>query len=156
MAGPEEDVTPTPYFAYGSNLDQDQMRRREVTFTSAVPAVLQDFRLDFTAHSDRWGGGVADVVEEEGSAVEGALYMVTEGMAQLDLYEGVKEGMYRRRWITVDVAGKGHRAVLYEVCSKVPGLRPSRKYMAAIISGSLQCGLSEAYVEALKSISTID
>ena len=148
----------TPYFAYGSNLDRAQMERREVSYTSAHPAVLKDFKLAFTARSDSWAGGVADVVEAPGSAVEGVLYQVSGGMESLDLYEGVADGFYRRKGVEVHVAGHGgaEPAVIYEVCEKLTHQPPSARYMDAIIRGALEGGLSEAYVDMLKKINTID
>ncbi len=146
----------TPYFAYGSNLDVTQMAKRGVSYTRARPAVLKGFRLDFTAHSDSWGGGVADVVDDPGGVVEGALYDVTQGMEALDGYEGVAEGFYRRRWVEVLAAGKPVRALLYEVCDKLPDQPPSHRYMAAIIRGGWENDLSEAYMERLGRIRTID
>jgi hypothetical protein len=68
----------------------------------------------------------------------------------------VAEGFYRRRWVEVQAGGKPVRALLYEVCDKLPDQPPSQRYMAAIIRGGWENDLSEAYMGSLGRIRTID
>tara|TARA_B100000315_G_scaffold65392_1_gene59359 strand:+ start:3991 stop:4161 length:171 start_codon:yes stop_codon:yes gene_type:complete len=51
------------YFAYGSNLDNDQMKDRCPSAKDKGTACLKEHRLDFTRHSTRWDCAVADVVK---------------------------------------------------------------------------------------------
>ena len=55
------------YFAYGSNLDKDQMAVRCTSARYIANACLKEYRLDFTRFSKTRGCAVADVVEEDGS-----------------------------------------------------------------------------------------
>ena len=48
------------YFAYGSNLDPEQMAFRGLPFSKVVGAVLPGYRLDFTFPArSRWLGNAA-------------------------------------------------------------------------------------------------
>ena len=49
----------TRYFAFGSNLDQEQMRARCPSAKLLGPAVLPGHALAFAGYSHRWGGAVA-------------------------------------------------------------------------------------------------
>src|SRR6266852_5875818 len=46
------------------------------------------------------------VFEDEEGSVEGKLIMglSAEDIAHLDRYEGVRNGMYRRKWVTVEIS----------------------------------------------------
>lgn len=77
------------YFAYGSNLDQEQMRKRCPDSKLIGKSGLHGYRLDFTRFSKGWGGGVADIVPDDKLCVLGLLFMVSsEDLEILDKYEG--------------------------------------------------------------------
>src|SRR5271166_1234955 len=89
------------YFAYGSNMDTEQMARRCVGAKLLGPAKLDGYALRFSAFSLNWNGGVADIVPTEGDAVWGLLYSVTDDdIAELDSYEGHPDH-YARISVTV-------------------------------------------------------
>ncbi len=52
----------TLYFAYGSNLDQQQMRKRCPGARVLAPGVLRGYRIAFGNHSVKRGGAVATIV----------------------------------------------------------------------------------------------
>jgi len=85
------------YFAYGSNLNVEQMKFRCPKAKLIKTAHLPDWRLVFR--------GVADVEPFEGLSVPGALWAVTEECEKsLDQYEGCRpdgNGLYRREFIDV-------------------------------------------------------
>src|SRR5689334_9259933 len=64
-------------FAYGSNLDDQQMRSRCASAQIEARAVLPNHALAFGGFSQRWGGAVASIVPEPGAHVEGLLYRIT-------------------------------------------------------------------------------
>ncbi|MEX2500932.1 MAG: amidohydrolase [Trueperaceae bacterium] len=76
-------------FAYGSNMDPVQMRRRCPSARFVARAWLPDFALAFPRWSPKRGCGVADVVPAPGGRVWGVVYDLDEedGRA-LDGYEG--------------------------------------------------------------------
>ena len=57
------------YFAYGSNLDLPQMKRRCPSSKLISKGTLPGYRLTFNRFSSGWGGGVADVIQEQDSKV---------------------------------------------------------------------------------------
>ncbi|HTO51797.1 MAG TPA: gamma-glutamylcyclotransferase family protein [Myxococcota bacterium] len=77
------------YFAYGSNLDEVQMRSRCPTARGLERARLPRHRLAFTHYAQRWQGGAADVVADAAASVWGVVYeMGPDDLALLDRFEG--------------------------------------------------------------------
>ena len=85
------------YFAYGSNMDPRQMRRRCPSYRFVSIAKLEDHKLAFTRRSSRRRCGVADVVPSPGDEVWGVLYYLKSkrDLLALDKAEGFKEGRKR-------------------------------------------------------------
>lgn len=78
------------YFAYGSNLSEEQMRRRCPGSALVGPGWLPGYRLAFGGHAERWQGAVATVEQVESGAVCGLLYTLTpDDLARLDGFESV-------------------------------------------------------------------
>jgi len=115
------------YFAYGSNLDPDQMKKRAPGHRPLGVARASGYRLAFTKWSGGWGGYVADMVADETSQVWGMLYNVTPSdIASLDK----KEGGYKRGPITVcGKDGASYQAVAYFVTQRESEGAPSNKYL---------------------------
>jgi cation transport regulator ChaC len=78
------------YFAYGSNLLLAQMMRRCPSAEVVGRAWLPNHRLAFRGWSGGWGGAVATVVPDEGSAVAGVVYRIRDDVDVdwLDYFEG--------------------------------------------------------------------
>lgn len=143
------------YFAYGSNMNLDQMRERRVSYENSRRALLRDYKLGFTKTSKRYNAGVADVVESRDDVVEGVLYEVTEeGMATLDKFEGVNQNTYKRMKVMVQLEdGEKLEAITYKVVSaEEPFIPPSKEYMNKIIKGAEIHKLSSNYIQKLKAI----
>jgi gamma-glutamylcyclotransferase (GGCT)/AIG2-like uncharacterized protein YtfP len=99
---------PLPYFAYGSNLDPDQMAERCPGAVALGPARLDGWQLRI-GHR-----GVATIVPEPGWTVWGGLWRVTgPHLATLDRHEGVALGRYRRETTTVRRDDEPVDAVVY-------------------------------------------
>ena len=77
----------TLYFAYGSNMNLDQMEYRCPSAQVVGNVRLEDYRLTFCSHNpDR---GVATILPETGSHVDGVLWKITQDCEiSLDHYEG--------------------------------------------------------------------
>ena len=152
------------YFAYGSNLDRQQMRERCPGSVDVCTAKLKGYRLDFTRNSTKWGGGVADVVEVPNEEVWGVVYEVTgDDVNRLDCSEGYRPGRtknsYTRGEITVDRDGDPQQPIQVAVYFAVlePGEHPpSKHYLGAIIGGARQWGLPGIYIARLEAITTVD
>jgi cation transport regulator ChaC len=101
------------YFAYGSNLDQDAMRRVVGGWKEVKPAVLKGYRLVFNVYSVSWRGGVANVVEDSAGTVYGAAYLIEEEqLSRLDRHLGVPSQWVRRKTV-IEVDGRPVEAFIY-------------------------------------------
>ena len=73
----------TLYFAYGSNINLEQMEHRCPDAQLVGPVTLQNYELQFR------GSGFATVAPKKGSVVHGLLWKLTPSCEQsLDRYEG--------------------------------------------------------------------
>jgi gamma-glutamylcyclotransferase (GGCT)/AIG2-like uncharacterized protein YtfP len=128
-------------WAYGSNLDPDQMAARCPDARIVGPAYLQNHELRFRGRSWSWGGAVAAVSPARGLTVPGVLYQVSaRDLATLDRCEG-HPLVYRRQ--TVDVIADGHviRAQAYVMRRGPRPGAPSVEYFRAIYRGYVVWGL---------------
>ena len=102
------------YFAYGSNLDEAQMRERCPSAARGPRALLRGYALTFGGFSHRWGGAVASVIRAQGAEVHGLLYSIdAEDIAALDRCEGHPFAYERVERIVVDEDGRRRRTHLY-------------------------------------------
>ena len=75
------------YFAYGSNMNLNQMAFRCPDAEVVESVRLEGYRLAFRTNGG--GNGVATILPEEGSYVDGVLWRISERDEQhLDHYEG--------------------------------------------------------------------
>jgi gamma-glutamylcyclotransferase (GGCT)/AIG2-like uncharacterized protein YtfP len=133
------------YFAYGSNLNRDDLERwcRERGLPSTelgagTRAFLPDRRLAFTHRSSTRGGGVLDVRPSTGCAVAGIVFEVRDdAVAVLDRKEA--EGhVYRRIETTaLSVDGREHGVFTYEVdpSRREPFVVPADSYLDVVRRG---------------------
>jgi len=116
------------YFAYGSNLDREQMRARCDTAELHTRAILREHALAFTGHSRRWAGPVATVVPSRNAIVEGLLYILgAADLRSLDRHEGHPLVYRRTRLRVTDEHGRELRAEVYVQRARRPGV-PSPDY----------------------------
>lgn len=84
------------YFAYGSNLDNDQVARRTPGAVFIGRGVLHGYRLTSCSHSVRWGGGVANIEKAPGESVYGVMWAFSrKHILQMDEYEGFPDDYAR-------------------------------------------------------------
>lgn len=150
------------YFAYGSNMQSRQMRKRCVSVEFLSVAKLPGYKLAFTRYSNGWGGGVADIVESNGSEVYGVIYRLSEkDLEHLDRYEGYTPGQtadsnsYNRSEIDVqpmDALKASVRAWTYFATKQTEVHPPSARYLQQIIEGAISSGLPEIYIAHLRTI----
>ena len=105
---------PHLYFAYGSNLDLDQMRSRCPGSRLVGPAALPNHRLAFAGFSPRWGGGVATIVPQKKGVLYGALYELNPSdVERLDSFEGCPVSYRRCRKVILDEDTRRRVAYVY-------------------------------------------
>lgn len=94
-------MIPTYYFAYGSNIDDDQMMHRCQDSIKDTIGVLYDYQLFVSHHSKGWGGGVFSVRKQPGSKVYGVIYEISDNdLGYLDKCEGYPK-VYDRKTLNV-------------------------------------------------------
>ncbi len=137
------------YFAYGSNMDQDQMRERCPDAKLLGVASLPDYRLAFTIYSPTRKCGCADILPSVGETVYGLLYEMTDSaMKAMDEFEG-HPVHYRRIEILVEKDGMPVRAYSYEVVRKITGLMPSDDYLLLITNAARKFNFPRWYQKHL-------
>lgn len=142
------------YFAYGSNINLNQMERRCPNATVVESVVLPDHELLFRGNSS--GCGVATIRPKEGSQVHGLLWRITERCERsLDIYEGFPH-LYKKAPVTVQNSkGESISVMAYIMTEErhlVP-VPPSIGYYDGIEEGFKQNGLPRSELrEALKKV----
>ncbi len=149
------------HFAYGSNLDSAQMRKRCPSNRVLEVAVLRNYTLAFTRFARRRGCGVADVVPELGAVVWGRLYELTQGdLDNLDQAEGANgtktPPAYHRLTLMVEKGGDPSQLVPAEVYVVPVADRgsylPNQTYMDLILRGAREANLPPDYQAWLRSL----
>lgn len=144
---------PLFYFAYGSNLDADQMRQRCPSARAVFRARLDHYRLDFTHPSRRWRGGAADVLPCVGDCVWGVVYELhEEDLERLDRYEG---GYERVVLYVSDDAGREHPVLSYAVREKTR-LPPTRAYLDKMLRWGGAWSFPDAYLGRLRRLEAVE
>jgi gamma-glutamylcyclotransferase (GGCT)/AIG2-like uncharacterized protein YtfP len=134
------------YFAYGSNLNKEQMKFRCPKAVAMGGLELPKAQLVFN--------GVADVVFHKTKTAVGGLYRITdECEAALDRYEGVAgykgRGAYRKETIKVIVTEKGVERVadaLIYVMNRDNRRMPTVSYLNTIKQGFADFGLDQSFL----------
>jgi gamma-glutamylcyclotransferase (GGCT)/AIG2-like uncharacterized protein YtfP len=115
------------YFAYGSNMHRDQMRRRCRGARAVGPARLDGWRFIIMRN------GYASIVPSRNGSVHGVLWTITPSdCAALNGYECLDAGLYVRRLVPVRRGKSTVRALTFVGSCRVPG-RPRHRYHDRII-----------------------
>lgn len=133
------------YFAFGSNMVATQMAERCPGAQFIGPAVLGDHRF----HIGRRGYGT--VAPESGAVVHGVLWELSAGdEAALDVYEGVRHGLYRKVSRPVRTAdGADHDAMVYVAADPEPGVAVPA-YVEKIVAAAEAHGFPAEYLDELR------
>ena len=135
------------YFAYGSNMNFEQMQTRCPGSVFLMPATLMRWR--YFINSD----GYAGIKKDDNSETYGCLWQLSEIHWQaLDRYEGVREGCYRRSQLNVIAgANKTGKTVTGYLSNDESYGVPSKPYQSGVLRGAHQVGLPEHYINMLES-----
>ena len=150
------------YFAYGSNMDWEQMRQRCPSARFLHRATLPDRQIAFTRKSVGGGCGVGDVVRAPGQRVWGVVYdIVGADVGKLDKYEGFQpdrdRNAYWRRECTVFIDDDAQNPLTCSSYFATPQPEPplpSRAYVRQLIDGARHWGLPAEYIGQLEVIAT--
>lgn len=132
------------YFAYGSNLDAEQMIRRCPSAKLVGVAHLAGFRLAFAGSSRTWGGAVATLLPDARASVSGLVWALSQAdLHVLDGFEGHPRS-YRRRTLAVLTKDAGRLgAEVYVKDAPIEGV-PSARYFNVILAAYREYRFDEA------------
>lgn len=126
------------YLAYGSNLNERQMKYRCPNATKVGTLVLEDYELEFRLY--------LTVVPKKGSQVPIGVWLVDAvDEKRLDVYEGYPT-FYRKEYIEIDIADKKEKALIY-IMNDVREINPpARQYMLTCAEGYRDFGFDNKFL----------
>jgi gamma-glutamylcyclotransferase (GGCT)/AIG2-like uncharacterized protein YtfP len=130
------------YFAYGSNLNLFQMKRRCKDSIFLKKINLKDFRLTFRSKYR-----AADIEPKKNSIVPGGLFEISKSdEKKLDVYEDYLI-LYRKFYFTY----YGKKVMTYTMIKKTPFRCPTERYLNIVKRGYRDCKLNNQHlIKALK------
>ena len=130
------------YFAYGSNLNHDKMKRRCKDSFFLKKINLNNFRLTFRSKYK-----AADIEPKKDSKVLGGLFEISKSdEKKLDIYEDYPN-LYKKYYFSYN----GEKVMTYMMAKKTEFRFPSEKYLNIIKKGYKDCNLEITYL--LKALS---
>ena len=131
------------YFAYGSNLNHFQMKRRCKDSKYLKKINLKNFRLTFRSKYR-----AADIEIKKNSIVPGGLFEISKSdEKKLDIYEDYPI-LYKKIYFTYN----NKKIMTYTMCKKTSFAYPTEKYLNVVKRGYKDCKLNNKYlIKALKS-----
>ena len=134
------------YFAYGSNLKHQQMESRCPGSKYIKNYYLRDYELCFCWNGTGRSDGVANIIENSGSYVPGALWEISKkNKRKLDKCEGfnLNPKVYNSDKFELD----GKEVIFYILNSnKCEKRDPTDKYVNTITQGYKDCNLEMEYL----------
>ena len=140
------------YFAYGSNMNWEQMQRRCPSAQFVCVARLKNYRFAIARHSRLRNCGTANIFAETGSEVWGIVYNVSE--QELMILDGFEDG-YRRERMLVLATGDSQSSieVLVYIAKKEDNVPlPSSEYKQLIVAGARYWDIPEIYLLMLEQL----
>ena len=131
------------YFAYGSNLNHFQMKRRCKDSVFIKKIKLKDFKLTFRSKYR-----AADIEPKKNSIVEGGLFKISQrDEKKLDVYEDYPI-LYKKYYFSY----YGKKVMTYIMTKKTSFKFPTERYLNIVKKGYKDCNLDKKYLlRALKS-----
>ena len=130
------------YFAYGSNLNHFQMKRRCKDSVFLKKINLNNFKLTFRSKYR-----AADIEVKKNSVVPGALFEISKSdEKKLDVYEDYPI-LYKKYYFNY----YGKKVMTYTMTKKTQFTFPTERYLNIVKCGYKDCKLDQKYLKkALK------
>ena len=126
------------YFAYGSNLNHFQMKKRCKDSIFLKKINLKDFKLTFRSKYR-----AADIEYKKGSLVPGGLFEISKNdEKKLDVYEDFPI-LYKKLFFYY----QKKKIMTYTMVKKTPFMFPNEKYLNIIIKGYTDCDLDKKFLK---------
>ena len=131
------------YFAYGSNLNHQQMENRCDGAKYFKSHTLKGYKLCFSHKTQNSVYGHANIVKSKTSKVPGAIWKITKAHEkELDGYEGVDYNYYSKHYLSIN----GNKVLVY-IQNIYYLQKPSSAYLHTIIEGYKNCSLDLNYLK---------
>ena len=132
------------YFAYGSNLNHFQMKRRCKDSLFIKKIILKNYKLTFRSIYR-----AADIEKNIKFEVPGAIFEISKSdEKKLDLYEDYPI-LYKKSSFILNKK----KVMFYEMVNKTLFMYPTERYLNVIKKGYKDCKLNEKYlINALNQI----
>ena len=140
------------YFAYGSNMDWQQMRRRCPSSQFICVARLPGYRFAIARHSRLRHCGTANIFAEPGSEVWGIVYDVSD--QDLITLDGFEDG-YQREKAFVFAMNDGRQPVeviVYIAPRESDAPLPNPEYKQLLLAGARHWQLPADYRAMLEAL----
>ena len=126
------------YFAYGSNLNHFQMKKRCKDSIFIKKIDLKDFKLTFRSKYR-----AADIESKKNSIVPGALFEISKSdEKKLDIYEDFPI-LYKKYYFTY----YRKKVMTYIMTKKTVFTYPTERYLNIIKQGYKDCKLNKEYLK---------
>ena len=126
------------YFAYGSNLNLFQMKRRCKDSIFLKKINLKEFRLTFRSKYR-----AADIESKKNSIVPGGLFEISKSdEKKLDVYEDFPN-LYKKYYFYY----YGKKVMTYTMVKKTPFNFPTERYLNIVKKGYKNCKLDYNYLK---------
>ena len=126
------------YFAYGSNLNHFQMKKRCRDSKFLKKIELKNFKLTFRSIYR-----AADIEPKKNSVVQGALFNISKtDEKKLDLYEDFPV-LYKKHYFFYD----NKKVMTYVMVKKTPFMYPKERYLNTIKQGYKDCDLDNNFLK---------
>ena len=126
------------YFAYGSNLNHFQMKRRCQDSIFLKKINLKNFQLTFRSKYR-----AADIEKKKGSSVPGALFEISKrDEKRLDIYEDYPI-LYKKFYFSY----YKKKVMTYVMVKKTKFCYPKIKYLNTIKQGYKDCNLKKSFLK---------
>jgi gamma-glutamylcyclotransferase (GGCT)/AIG2-like uncharacterized protein YtfP len=125
------------YFAFGSNLNRKQIKRRCKNSRFISRHILKNYQLVFRSKY-----GAADIQRKKGNSVLGAIYDISKAdEKKLDVYEEFPK-VYVKKYFKI----RKEKVMFYYMSNKTKQTEPSRRYLSSIIQGYKDCGYKDSHI----------
>ena len=122
--------TYTFYFAYGSNMNQEQMKYRCLNSRPLGKVSLLGYCFIINSR------GVANIIPNNYSTVNGILWLINpKHELILDYFEGVKKKIYFKKYCYITYLNQRVLSLVYIAFNKVIG-NPRKGYLEKVIDGA--------------------
>ena len=125
------------YFAYGSNLNHFQMKKRCKDSIYLKKIKLKNFRLTFRSKFR-----AADIEQRENCIVPGGLFEISKNdEKKLDVYEDYPI-LYKKYYFTY----YNKKVMTYTMVKKSSFMFPTKRYLDIVKRGYKDCNIDQSYL----------